>query len=310
LPPGLAALPQPAHNPSTEAGVALGRQLFFDPALSGNNRLACASCHQPARAFTDGQALSQLGASGRPLKRNVPTLANLAWAEGLFWDGGAKNLESLVFGPLRHPDELAQDLAALPAELARNPTYPPQFAQAFGTDSITLALLARALAQYQRSLLSFNSRYDAWQAGRIQINDLEMNGWKVFNQHCSGCHPPPRFTDDRYHNTGLDTAFTPDHEGIYLGRERITGQPADRGRFKTPTLRNLARTAPYFHDGRAATLPQVLAHYHTGVRLSPTLDSLLRPGPGKPRPGLALSLADREALLAFLATLNDEGFGE
>lgn len=306
------SVPAPAHNPGTRAGVELGRRLFYDPRLSGNDQVACATCHRQALAFSDGVALATHGASGRALLRHAPSLANTAWAPGLFWDGGAKNLESLVFAPLGHPDEMAQDLRQLPAELAQQPMYPPLFRAAFGTDSITVALVARALAQFQRSILSFGSRYDhyarlaRWQgttkAAEQVFSPGEHAGWLVFQAKCALCHQVPFFTDFSYRNNGLDSTFPDGGEGIYLGRSRISGDSADLGRFKVPSLRNVALTAPYMHDGRFATLAQVLDHYDGGMKESGSLEKNFL---GNDRPGIPLSPLEKAQLLAFLNTLTD-----
>jgi cytochrome c peroxidase len=304
--------PAPAHNPSTRAGVELGRRLFYDPRLSGNNQVACATCHRQSLAFSDGVALATHGASGRALLRHAPSIANSAWAPGLFWDGGAKNLESLVFAPLGHPDEMAQNLRELPAELARQPAYPPLFQAAFGTDSITVALVARALAQFQRSILSFGARYDRyarqarWLGPQLAAQQVllpdEQAGLLIFEAKCVSCHPAPFFTDFSYRNNGLDSSFGDGAEGLYLGRYRISGDSADLGRFKVPSLRNVALTAPYMHDGRFATLPQVLDHYAGGMKQSSTLEKNFV---GNNRLGTFLSGQEKKQLLAFFNTLTD-----
>jgi len=309
VPPNLGAeVPYPDHNPFTQAGVALGRMLFYDPILSGNNQVSCASCHQPDKAFADGKALSTAGVSGRPLQRNTPALINLAWMEGLFWDGGAKNLESLVFGPLTHPDEMGQNLKELTSELQRHATYPRLFRQAFGSDSITSANIARALAQFQRTLISANSRYDKHVRGESgeKLTLSELQGMALFRRHCAACHATDSFTDQAYHNNGLDSVFSTAAEGLAYGRGRITRRQQDVGKYKTPTLRNVALTAPYMHDGRFATLDQVLEHYRSGVMKSATLDAALKQADGQP--GIPISSAEKEKIILFLNTLTDQAF--
>ncbi len=287
----------PPPNATGEAGIALGKRLFFDTALSGNDKLSCASCHVPALAFTDGQARSRAGASGRQLHRNTPPLFNLAWAKnGLFWDGGAKNLESLSLAPLRHPDEMATDLKTLPHKLSQRPPYPELFRTAFGTDSITLAQVLRALAQYERSLVSFAAPFD-----RQRLDPTARAGYEVYQQHCAACHREGLFTDHEYHNNGLDATFPADWEHPAQGRYRITLDSNDLGKYRTPTLRNLAFTAPYMHDGRLPTLSAVLDHYTSGIQDSPTLAPLLRGG-------IPLTTQERKQLLAFLQSLNDSAF--
>ncbi|WP_439880118.1 cytochrome-c peroxidase [Pontibacter sp. MBLB2868] len=301
------AVPYPARNPLTKEGVALGRKLFFDPALSGNGKISCASCHQPAKAFTDGKALSTAGITGKQLQRHVPTLVNVAWMDGLFWDGGAKDLESLSFGPLTHPDEMGQNLAALVQKLQQHESYPGLFKKAFGSDSITSAAIGKALAQFERTIISGNSRYDKYVRNEkgTMLNDKELKGLVLFRKHCSSCHTSDFFTDNKYHNNGLDAAYSDENEALAFGRGRITRKPEDIGKYKTPTLRNIAITAPYMHDGRFATLEQVLAHYRTGVKNSPTLAPELQQ---QGKTGIPVSAEEQTLIIQFLQSLTDDAF--
>ncbi|MFD2068792.1 cytochrome-c peroxidase [Pontibacter silvestris] len=308
VPANLAAtLPSPIRNPGTQEGVELGEKLFYDPVLSQTGTVSCATCHQPQKAFTDGKALTTLGVTGKPLRRHVPSLVNLAWMNGYFWDGGAKDLESMVFGPLTDPDEMGQSLKELTNTLQRHEQYPELFRKAFGTDSVTSAAVARALAQYLRTLISADSRYDKHVRGETggYMNKEELQGWALFKQHCSSCHATDFFTDNGYHNNGLDSTFSANYEELAFGRGRITGQLSDRGKYKTPTLRNIALTAPYMHDGRFETLDDVLEHYRSGVRMSPALAIELQQ---EGRLGIALSGAEKANIIAFLTTLTDTGF--
>jgi len=302
-----APLPQPAHNQATKQGILLGKKLFFDPALSVNGKVSCATCHQPEKAFSDGQALSIAGVSGKALKRHAPALMNLAWMKGLFWDGGAKNLESLSFAPLRHPDEMGQDIVKLVARLQQHPTYPGLFKAAFGSDSITAAALSRALAQYQRTLISANSRYDRYVRNEQSetLTEQELQGLYIFKKNCSSCHATDLFTDNRYHNNGLDNTFPEGDEDLYFGYGRISRKGEDKGKYKTPTLRNIAITAPYMHDGRFKTLEEVLQHYSSGVKWSATLAPELQ---RHTQPGIPLTTAEQQKLIIFLHTLTDEEF--
>ncbi|MDX5481940.1 MAG: cytochrome-c peroxidase [Hymenobacteraceae bacterium] len=302
------AVPYPERNPFTREGVELGRMLFYDPILSASNQISCASCHQQDKAFSDGAALTTAGVTGQPLKRHAPALINLAWMNGLFWDGGAKDVESLVFGPLTHPDEMGQNLKELVQELQHHPTYPRLFRQAFGSDSVTSAGIARALAQFQRTLISASSRYDKYVRGESggKLTTLELQGLALFRQHCTSCHATDFFTDQGYHNNGLNAVFSAADEGLALGRGRITRQQQDIGKYKTPTLRNIALTAPYMHDGRFATLEQVLEHYRSGVVPSATLAPELRQQNGQL--GIPITPEEKEKIILFLHTLTDKDF--
>jgi cytochrome c peroxidase len=297
-------IPSPERNPITPAGVALGRALFYDPVLSSNGQVSCATCHEQRLAFSDGEALGTAGVSGRPLLRHSPALINLAWMDGYFWDGGGFDLESQAFGPLGHPDEMNLTLAELVQKLSDTDDYPALFEAAFD-DGITLPNVVRALAQFERTLISDRAKYDAWRRGDAQLTAAEAAGFEVFDLHCSGCHAPPFFTDQRYRNNGLDTEFSEDHEQLAWARARITLDPADIGKHKVPTLRNVAVTAPYMHDGRFATIDDVLNHYRFGVLDSPTLDPALATDGLL---GIALTETEVDDLAAFLSTLTDPHF--
>jgi cytochrome c peroxidase len=294
-----AEIREPERNPATLEGIALGEMLFFDTRLSSNGKVACATCHQPAKAFSDGVAVSTAGVSGLALDRHAPSLFNLAWHDAFFWDGGAKDLESQTFAPLQHPDEMNADLKKVLAELSGLPEYKKAFRKAFGTDSITSVLLSRALAQYQRTIMSTHSLYDQVQMGQATFDELQLRGLAVFEAHCAVCHTPPLFTDLQYHNNGLDSEFPAEKEGIYQGRFRISYDSLELGAFKTPSLRNLAFTAPYMHDGRFSKLEEVLNHYAQGIKPSATLSRHI------PVEGIPLSEEEKSALLRFLETLHD-----
>ncbi len=297
-----------AGYPLSEEGVELGRKLFYDTRLSGSNTISCASCHQQQLAFTDGVALNK-GAAGTPLLRHSPGLANLAWMNGTFWDGGAKNLESQAFGPITAPDEMNQNLQELVSELTAVPDYVASFRLIF-QDEIKPAYIARALAQFQRTLISANSRYDKYvrQEPGGKMSELELKGLTLVQQKCGSCHAGDLFTDNGYHNNGLDSDFSNhSYEGIFQGRYRITHHPADVGKFKTPTLRNVLVTAPYMHDGRFATLEEVLRHYSQGIRASPTVAAAVMQG-AEGVAGIPLSVEEKQAIIAFLETLTDYEF--
>lgn len=295
--------PQPESNLLSEEGVLLGKTLFYDPLISANGQVSCGTCHSLELAFGDGISLSAEGVSGKPLHRHAPVLFNLAWNEGLFWDGGSRNLESLIFGPLTHPDEMGANLNETIAYLNSSGNYPEMFYRAFGTDSITSAAIGRSLAQFVRSILSQNSKYDQWKSGENALNSLELQGYQLYQEHCKSCHTEGLFTDLGYHNNGLDASF-PDPvelEGLYLGRFRISFADSDLGAFKTPSLRNIAFSAPYMHDGRFETLDEVLDHYRSGIQHSHSLSPALRAG-------ITITDAEKEALKAFLHSLSDYTF--
>lgn len=298
---------QPDYNVATTEGVALGRKLFYDPILSGNNTISCATCHLQQLAFSDGISLRSETPSGNRLERHVPALINLGWADKLFWDGGVPNLEFLATAPIQHPDEMDQDLMELNQELNADAEYSKLFKDVMGTDSIESSHVSHALAQFVRSLTSFNSRFDQFQAGEgASLTAKELKGYELYKQHCAQCHTEGLFTDNGFHNNGLDSVFENDTLfGIVKGRFRVTLDSNDIGKFKTPTLRNVALTGPYMHDGRFKTLKEVLGHYRYDIKKSSTTDDfLLRDLEKLTR----LTDNQEDALIAFLETLSDSTF--
>ena len=312
----------PADNPLTEESVELGRRLFYDRRLSGNDTVSCSTCHLQRLAFTDGRRTG-IGVSGKPLAFNSMSLANLMWgAQHFFWNGRAATLEAQTLVPIQHPDEMAEDLERLVAELSADDSYRALFEAAYG--EISAGAISRALASFERTLISSNSRYDQFLRGEITLNAQEERGRKLFMAHpdvkvslrggnCIDCHSQfltSGFSTrlDGFSNNGLD-----DEEHLQPGLQSVTGDPAHRGRFKVPTLRNIALTAPYMHDGRFATLEEVLHHYDRGIRKSSTLSPLIaeadNQGAGS-QEGISLHLTEAEqgAIIAFLHTLTDNDF--
>ena len=295
--------PPLAGEAPTPERAALGRLLFFDPVLSEDGRLACADCHQPGRAFTDGLVTAR-GKGGRPLSRNAPTLWNVGFKQRLMWDRRAGSLEEQARIPLLAADEMAADPERLVARLAAIPEYRERFARAFepGTDgvsAISLTHVTRALAAFERTLVSQRSRYDRFASGeRAALTPVERRGLTLFrslNTRCFECHRLPTFDAPLALGVGVPS---PD-----AGVGGVTGEPAERGLFGVPTLRNVARTAPYMHDGSLPTLAAVVDFYrHGGGRAlgvaAERIDSQVR----------AFSISDVEAaeLVAFLGSLNDE----
>jgi cytochrome c peroxidase len=291
-----------AKNLPDRATFELGRALFYDPRLSSSGTVSCASCHQQSRAFTDGRALA-VGVDGRRSPRNAPALQNLRWRSSFMADGGVHGLELQTLAPLTSPAEMNMPLATALLKLNADPTYRQRFAAIYGPGNIDTPQFLRALVQFTAALTSANSRYDQYvrhETGAT-LTPIELRGHALFAVKCGSCHAGELFSDNSFRNNGLDTHFPVDS-----GRAHITLRPTDAGRFAVPSLRNIARTAPYMHDGRFATLPQVLAHYTHGVRPSRTLDPLLRQPSG--RLGIALTKSQQVNLLAFLNTLTDTSF--
>jgi cytochrome c peroxidase len=286
--------PAPADNPMTPDRVALGARLFADPRLSGDGRRACASCHRPERAFTDGRRRA-LGLSGAPLRRNSPTLWNLAWSKHYFWDGRAASLEAQARGPIEAADEMGGNWPTILARLEADADLARQFRGTFGNEApISQDTVVKALAAYVRSLVSPPTRFDAWIAGDAgALTAAEVRGFRLFTGKggCVLCHAGWRFTDDRFHDIGLRSGDP--------GRGAVPGGTPGLGAFKTPTLRGLTRTAPYMHDGSLPTLAAVVNHYAGGfVRrptVAPTLNRTLR-----------LSTQEKADLVAFLQALSGE----
>lgn len=307
----------PADNALTVEGVELGRKLFYEVRLSGNGTQSCGSCHQQSRAFTDGQVRA-LGAEGQRHRRNTMSLVNLLWEKTLTWDGAATSLEQQARTPIENPVEMHQLLADGVRKLQQTDLYPPLFQQAFGSSTITEANVLKALSQFERTLISANSRYDKYLRREGPLTPTERAGAALFNNHpgevsglfirggtCHHCHISENglFSSPEFFNNGLDLTFSDP------GRGGITGLPADRGKFKAPSLRNIAQTAPYMHDGRFQTLESVLDHYNEHVQVaSPGIDPnvLLSNTPNGTK--LDLTVQEKAQLLAFLKTLTDSTF--
>jgi cytochrome c peroxidase len=313
----------PEDNPLTEEGVRLGRMLFYDPRLSGNNTVSCSTCHLQHLAFTDGKVRA-VGVSGKPLAFNSMTLANLLWGpQHFFWNGRTDSLEQQALIPIQNPDEMNQDLDELIEELSRDDTYPALFRRVYGR--VSPENIAKAIASFERTLVSTDSRYDRFLRGEIKLNSNEERGRKLFMAHpdvkvslrggnCIDCHSQFLTSGfkalyDGFSNNGLDGEAS-----MQPGLQEVTGEASDRGKFKVPTLRNIALTAPYMHDGRFATLEQVLDHYNEGIHVSSTLSPLILEADNRPAfdvptaASLHLSEEEKRAVIAFLHALTDEHF--
>lgn len=286
----------PEDNPLTPEKIELGRQLFFDRGLSSDRSISCSSCHKPELAFSDGFSIA-IGIGGRKGNRSAPALINRAYGRSFFWDGRARTIEEQVLQPIQNPVEMNLTLDELVARLNADPGYVRDFRKVFG-DEISSNRVAQALATFIRTLRSGNSPFDRFQNGEPAALSTEArHGLRLFRgkANCAACHPGPNLTDELFHNTGVSWG-----KGD-LGRSRVTGNETDRGRFKTPTLREVARTAPYMHDGSIATLDEVIEHYNRGGIDNPHIDPELRP--------LRLTPEEKQALRAFLESLNG-GVGE
>lgn len=297
----------PNNNPLTLQGIELGRHLFFDPILSSDSSQACATCHIPVNAFTDPNQFST-GVTGALGDRNSMVIYNAAWNWGnkFFWDGRANSLEEQAFGPVVNPVEMNNTWPNAVAALQNHPTYPAMFQAAFGTSTIDSVLVAKALAQFERTLISANSKFDKFILGQVALSASELSGFNLFMDenggdcfHCHGSAANPLWTDNDFHNNGLDSTFTDN------GLGGITGNPNDNGKFKTPSLRNLSYSAPYMHDGRFATIDDVINHYSEGLVWSSTIDPLMK---NVSVGGVHLSPQEKADLKAFLLTLNDPDF--
>ena len=301
----------PPDNPLLTARVELGERLFFDPLLSRDGTVSCASCHHPGAAFSDPRQFSQGVAGGRPPRHGMP-LFNLAWKSSFSWDGRAPTLRQQVLQPIEDHREMDQDLPGLVLKLTKHPEYPALFAKAFSPAGITAERLALALENFLLTLISHGSKFDRAMNGTGTLTDLEKRGFELFfmeyeprsgrlGADCFHCHGGADFSDHQFHNNGLDA------DPADPGRAAVSGQPGDHGRFSTPSLRNAALTAPYMHDGRFATLEAVLDHYTSGVKPSATLDPNLAKHPGG---GIPLTSDDKAALVAFLRSLTDDQFAD
>jgi len=264
----------PAENPLTAEKVALGRQLFFDPILSANRQVSCASCHLPELHFSSPNPLA-IGIQGQLGKRHAPTLVNRTYGTSFFWDGRAKTLEDQALQPIESSLELGFKVEGVLTRLRQDQQYARLFQAAF-PDGTTRTNLARALASFQRVLLSGDSPVDRFLAGDFKaLTDSQRQGMWLFDSRagCWKCHSGPNFTDERFHNTGISWRKSPPDRGLF----NVTKQETDQGKFKTPSLRNIAETRPYMHDGSISSLWPVIEFYNQGGIGNPYLDPAIKP---------------------------------
>jgi len=256
----LAPVEHPRESPASEAKIALGRKLFFDARLSRNDRISCATCHDPAQGFGDGQRLAR-GIDDRQGARHTPGLINVAYGRPLMWDGRAATLEEQALLPIQNPDEMDLRLEALEEKLRGIAEYRKAFEQVFGGD-VSAERIAQALAAYERTIVSAETPFDRYLRGdRDSLSAPARRGMKLFfgRARCSVCHSGPELTDNKFHNIGAT-----DSQAADAGRRAVTGREEDQGAFRTPQLREIGRTAPYMHNGRFATLRDVVKHYNFG----------------------------------------------
>ena len=284
-PAGLPPVSHPKDNAPSPEKISLGMQLYFDGRLSADGKVACASCHDPAKGYSNGEQFAT-GVEGKKGGRNSPTVLNAAYQKFQFWDGRAKSLEDQALGPIQNPIEMNMTLDAVVAKLNGISGYKEQFQKVFGTD-VTADGIAKAIAAYERTVLSGDSPYDKFKAGdKTALSEAAQRGMKLFfsKANCFACHSGPNFTDNGFHNIGLPSSDE--------GRVAISKSSGDRGAFKTPTLREIAKTGPYMHDGSLKTIEEVIAHYVKGGTPNPQLDEELFP--------LKLSPEEISDLITFL----------
>lgn len=289
VPAGLDELPIPDDNPLTQSKLELGRQLFFDPRLSRDNTVSCATCHDPAKGWSNGDRFAT-GIGGKRGGRSAPTIINAAYAHLQFWDGRANELEGQALGPIQNPIEMDLTLPELVEKLQAIPGYQRQFQEVFGTD-VNAENVARSIATFERTVLSGDAPYDRFLAGdKDALSAGAQRGLEIYfhKAHCSACHSGKNFSDAAFHNIGVGM----DDPQPDPGRKEISKLEGDTGSFKTPTLREIARTAPYMHDGRLKTLEDVVDFYDKGCTPNDWLDEEIY--------ALKLNSQDKADLVTFL----------
>ncbi len=284
-------------SPLTVEGIALGRKLFYDPILSADSTISCSNCHLVYTAFTHVDHDLSHGIRDSIGTRNSPALMNLAWGTSFMWDGAVNHLDMQALAPITHPAEMGEDLKHVIQKLQRSEVYPSLFNLAFGSNEITGEHLLKAIAQFELTLVSANSRYDQYKRGEVEFTEKESRGYELFKQNCASCHTEPLFTNGEFENSGLSLDSTLND----YGRMLITNDIYDSLKFKVPTLRNIEFSYPYMHDGRFKSIRQVLDHYERGVVDSKNLAPELKGG-------IQLSGNEKVDLTTFMLTLTDKEF--
>lgn len=292
-------------NPITEDGFLLGKKIFFDGKLSRDGTISCAECHNQPYAFTHHGHAQSHGIDGQVGPRNAPALQNLAWGKTFFWDGGVFDLDLFSLAPIENPVEMDEQIGNVLEKLRKDSTYPPMFKKAFGTEEISTERFLKSLSQFMLTLVSANSKYDQYKAGKDNFSNDEKAGLTLFNEKgCASCHPEPLFTDESFKSNGLPTDFF--RNFVDFGRFRITELNEDKYKFKVPSLRNIAYTFPYMHDGRFNSLEDVLDHYADGGMADlENLDPIFKKNTKR---GIALTSKEKSQIIAFLKTLTDEEY--
>lgn len=292
--------PEPIYdnpkNPVTYDGFQLGRKLFYDKNLSADGSVSCGSCHAQTHAFADHNTSLSRGIYGRLGKRNSPPIFNLAWNNSFMWDGGINHIETMPVAPLTDTLEMGMEINTILDYLRKDPNYPLLFEKAFGFGVITDQKMLFAMAQFMSAMISDDAKYDHYIQGKLKLNDSERNGLLLFREYCASCHSEPLFTNFEFLNNGFGSLE--DHDP---GRARITQNEKDIGKFRVPSLRNIALTYPYMHNGEIRTLEDVLDHYASPIGDSPNVDPRLSGG-------VPLSEDDKSNIVLFLHTLTDYKF--
>ncbi len=286
-----------AKYPLSNAQVQLGRKLFYDPILSADSTISCSSCHLSFTAFSHVDHDLSHGIGDSIGTRNAPGLANLAWQRSFMWDGAVPHIELQALAPISHPAEMGEDIKNVVEKLKRQGHYTTEFKQAYPDKTISGETILKALAAFQLTIISVDSKYDKVKRGEATFNAQEQKGYALFQRHCNNCHTEPMFSNYQFANNGLRVDTTLND----WGRMKVSGQSKDSLLFKVPSLRNVGYTFPYMHDGRFQSLHQVLKHYAQGIVEHSTLSKELQ------HP-MSLTANDRVDLVAFLNTLNDSAF--
>ena len=280
----------------TKEGFYLGRKLFYDGILSRDSSISCGSCHQQGGAFSHiGHDVSH-GIEDKLGKRNANPIQNLLWQSNYFWDGGVHNIELISLSPIENPVEMDENINHIITKLNRHKEFPTLFKNAFGTTEINSVKILNAIAQFQATLISANSKYDQYLKGTSSLSTDELEGLNLFKEKCSSCHQGVLFSDFQFRNNGINQNNTAD-----LGRYNITLNEADKGKFKTPSLRNIEKSGPYMHNGSFRTLEAVLEHYNSGIQPNPSLAPELKNK-------IPMTAEQQRKIIIFLKTLTDNEF--